>query len=149
MHRTSPSPTSTRSPPIVHTSVPRRPYSVSSYPSWLCDGGAGDPAGTSNSNSATEPFEVAPSTRNLIAIPPILISSPVAVDMGATPSVAGKVALPYMAASSPSSRFTTSPGASPPGPPLIGALLRLASETVRRRMLESLHAHGFDDLDPH
>ena len=48
-----------------------------------------------------------------------------------------------------SSRFTTSPDVPPPGPPLIGALLRMASETVRRRMLESLHAHGFDDLDAH
>jgi DNA-binding MarR family transcriptional regulator len=32
----------------------------------------------------------------------------------------------------------------------MGALLRMALETVRSRMLESLHAHGFDDLDtPH
>lgn len=35
------------------------------------------------------------------------------------------------------------------GPPLIGALLRMPLETVRRRMLESLHAQGFDDLDAH
>ena len=48
-----------------------------------------------------------------------------------------------------SSRFTTPPDVPPPGPPLIGALLRMASETVRRRMLESLHAHGFHDLDSH
>ena len=34
-----------------------------------------------------------------------------------------------------------------PGPPLIGALLRLPLETVRRRMLERLHEHGFDDLE--
>jgi DNA-binding MarR family transcriptional regulator len=49
-------------------------------------------------------------------------------------------------ASSPSSssRFTTEP---PVGPPLIGALLRMPWEVVRRRMLEHLHAHGFDDLD--
>ena len=34
-----------------------------------------------------------------------------------------------------------------PGPPLIGALLRMPLEVVRERMLEQLHAHGFDDLD--
>jgi len=40
--------------------------------------------------------------------------------------------------------------AKPLGPPLIGALLRMPWETVRRRMLERLHEHGFDDLDaPH
>src|SRR5262245_36058730 len=41
-----------------------------------------------------------------------------------------------------SSAFTT-----PPGPPLIGALLRMPWEAVQRRMLAALHAHGFDDLD--
>ena len=36
------------------------------------------------------------------------------------------------------------------GPPLIGALLRIPWETVRRRMLERLHEHGHADLDaPH
>ncbi|MCZ7588169.1 MAG: MarR family transcriptional regulator [Gaiella sp.] len=36
------------------------------------------------------------------------------------------------------------------GPPLIGALLRIPWETVRRRMLERLHEQGFDDIDtPH
>jgi DNA-binding MarR family transcriptional regulator len=35
----------------------------------------------------------------------------------------------------------------PLGPPLIGALLRLPWETVRRRMLERLHQSGFTDLD--
>ena len=35
----------------------------------------------------------------------------------------------------------------PLGPPLIGALLRAPWEAVRRRMLERLHEHGFDDLD--
>jgi DNA-binding MarR family transcriptional regulator len=35
----------------------------------------------------------------------------------------------------------------PVGPPLIGALLRIPWETVRRHMLERLHRHGFDDLD--
>jgi len=35
-----------------------------------------------------------------------------------------------------------------PGPPLIGALLRVPLETVRRRMLERLHDNGFDDLEP-
>ena len=33
------------------------------------------------------------------------------------------------------------------GPPMIGALLRMPWETVVRRMLERLHAEGFDDLD--
>jgi DNA-binding MarR family transcriptional regulator len=45
-----------------------------------------------------------------------------------------------------SSRLTNSrPG--PFGPPLIGALLRIPWETVRRRMLERLHERGFGDLD--
>src|SRR5262249_48540298 len=44
-----------------------------------------------------------------------------------------------------SSPFTNSPA---PGPPLIGALLRVPLETVRTRMLERLHEHGFTDLDP-
>jgi DNA-binding MarR family transcriptional regulator len=34
-----------------------------------------------------------------------------------------------------------------PGPPLIGALLRMPWEAVQRRMLERLHERGFDDLD--
>ena len=33
------------------------------------------------------------------------------------------------------------------GPPMIGALLRIPWERVVRRMLERLHAEGFDDLD--
>jgi DNA-binding MarR family transcriptional regulator len=41
-----------------------------------------------------------------------------------------------------SSAFTTTPG-----PPLIGALLRMPWEAVQRRMLAVLHARGFDDLD--
>jgi len=45
-----------------------------------------------------------------------------------------------------SSDFTTSPE-QPFGPPLIGALLRMPWEAVQRRMLERLHARGFDDLD--
>ncbi len=37
-----------------------------------------------------------------------------------------------------------------PGPPLIGARLRMAWEVVQRRMLEALRSAGFDDLDaPH
>ena len=40
-----------------------------------------------------------------------------------------------------SSRFTK------PGPPLIGALLRMPWEAVQKRMLERLHERGFDDLD--
>src|SRR5262245_61599531 len=42
-----------------------------------------------------------------------------------------------------SSRFTNQA----PGPPLIGALLRMPLETVRARMLERLHDHGFDDIE--
>ena len=48
-----------------------------------------------------------------------------------------------MSARSSSSLFTNAFG-----PPLIGALLRMPLETVRRRMLERLHAHGFTDLEP-
>jgi DNA-binding MarR family transcriptional regulator len=48
-----------------------------------------------------------------------------------------------MASSDSSSPFTNSPG-----PPLIGALLRVPLETVRARMLARLHEHGFTDLDP-
>ena len=51
-----------------------------------------------------------------------------------------------MSASKKSSPFTKlSPG--PFGPPLLGALLRIPWETVRRRMLERLHERGFDDFD--
>jgi DNA-binding MarR family transcriptional regulator len=35
-----------------------------------------------------------------------------------------------------------------PGPPLIGALLRVPWEAVRQRMLAGLHARGFADLSP-
>ena len=51
-----------------------------------------------------------------------------------------------MAEAKKSSGFTHVDGA-PLGPPLIGALLRIPWETVRRRMLERLHERGFDDLD--
>ena len=54
-----------------------------------------------------------------------------------------------MTQASSSSRFTTQSPTAPQDAPLIGALLRMASEEVRRSMLESLHAHGFDDLDAH
>jgi DNA-binding MarR family transcriptional regulator len=41
-------------------------------------------------------------------------------------------------------------GAQPPGPPLIGALLRTPWEAVRGRMLQRLHEQGHGDLDmPH
>ncbi len=54
-----------------------------------------------------------------------------------------------MSAGKRSSLFTTS-AAGPFGPPLIGALLRIPWEAVRRRMLERLHERGFDDLEaPH
>lgn len=52
-----------------------------------------------------------------------------------------------MAQRKPSSHFTKRPDSAPLGPPLIGALLRVPFETVRRRMLERLHERGFDDLD--
>jgi DNA-binding MarR family transcriptional regulator len=45
-----------------------------------------------------------------------------------------------------SSSFTKSADASPLGPPLIGALLRMPVDMVRRRMLERLHERGFADL---
>ena len=47
-----------------------------------------------------------------------------------------------MADSDSSSAFTFSPG-----PPLIGALLRMPLETVRGRMLQRLHESGFDDIE--
>jgi DNA-binding MarR family transcriptional regulator len=54
-----------------------------------------------------------------------------------------------MAPAASSSRFTDSSTAEA-GPPLIGALLRMPWEVVRRRMLERLHERGFDDLElPH
>jgi DNA-binding MarR family transcriptional regulator len=53
-----------------------------------------------------------------------------------------------MARINPSSRFTKeSPDEQPPGPPLIGALLRVPWEAVQRRMLERLHERGFGDFD--
>ena len=52
-----------------------------------------------------------------------------------------------MAERDSSSDFTDGTSFSP-GPPLIGALLRMPLETVRRRMLERLHENGFDDLEP-
>jgi DNA-binding MarR family transcriptional regulator len=35
----------------------------------------------------------------------------------------------------------------PLGPPLIGALLRMPVDAVRRQMIERLHQRGFDDID--
>src|SRR3954471_3243798 len=53
-----------------------------------------------------------------------------------------------MSASRSSSHFTKSETAEEPaGPPLIGALLRVAWEEVQQHMLERLHERGFDDLD--
>jgi DNA-binding MarR family transcriptional regulator len=53
-----------------------------------------------------------------------------------------------MTTSSKSSHFTkASTGKQAPGPPLIGALLRMPWEAVQRHMLERLHERGFDDLD--
>src|SRR3954463_3939330 len=42
---------------------------------------------------------------------------------------------------------TSSPTA-PLGPPLIGALLRMPGDVVRRRMLDALHDRGFTDIVP-
>lgn len=36
----------------------------------------------------------------------------------------------------------------PPGPPLLGALMRLPVDVIRERMLEALHAAGYEDLVP-
>lgn len=44
-----------------------------------------------------------------------------------------------MSSSPPTNRF---------GPPLLGALLRMPVDEVRRRMLAGLHAQGFADLIP-
>src|SRR5215471_9939092 len=44
----------------------------------------------------------------------------------------------------PSSVFTD-PGS--PGPPMIGALMRLPWEAVAERLLRALHEHGFDDIE--
>src|ERR1700749_4910386 len=47
------------------------------------------------------------------------------------------------------SRFTDGIAEREPlGPPLIGALLRMPVDAVRRQMIERLHAHGFADIDP-
>jgi DNA-binding MarR family transcriptional regulator len=34
------------------------------------------------------------------------------------------------------------------GPPLIGALLRMPTDVIRRAIVEGLHAHGYTDLTP-
>ena len=48
-----------------------------------------------------------------------------------------------------SSRFTDGIAEREPlGPPLIGALLRMPVDAVRRQMIDRLHAHGFADIDP-
>jgi DNA-binding MarR family transcriptional regulator len=53
-----------------------------------------------------------------------------------------------VAGANSSSDFTKSAAAEQaPGPPLIGALLRMPWEQVQRHMLERLHERGFDDLD--
>jgi DNA-binding transcriptional ArsR family regulator len=38
-------------------------------------------------------------------------------------------------------------GREPLGPPLIGALLRMPVDAVRRQIIERLHARGFADID--
>jgi DNA-binding MarR family transcriptional regulator len=53
-----------------------------------------------------------------------------------------------MTSRSLSSHFTKPPATeTSPGPPLIGALLRMPWEAVQRHMLERLHESGFTDLD--
>lgn len=47
-----------------------------------------------------------------------------------------------------SSDFTRGTIDSAIGPPLIGALLRMPWEQVRRRIVAHLHASGFDDIEP-
>ncbi len=47
-----------------------------------------------------------------------------------------------------STNISSSDFTHPPGPPLIGALLRIPLEAVRQRMLDGLGERGFDDLDP-
>jgi DNA-binding MarR family transcriptional regulator len=51
-----------------------------------------------------------------------------------------------MAREKKSSHFTNPPSG-PLGPPLMGALLRIPWEAVRRHMLERLHERGFIDLE--
>jgi DNA-binding MarR family transcriptional regulator len=46
-----------------------------------------------------------------------------------------------------SSSFTKSPAGAVPGPPMIGALMRIPWEAVMHRILQALHEHGFDDID--
>jgi DNA-binding MarR family transcriptional regulator len=53
-----------------------------------------------------------------------------------------------MSESDSSSFFTAARQGQTLGPPLIGALLRMPVDSVRRRMLERLHERGFDDLEP-
>ena len=52
-----------------------------------------------------------------------------------------------MSTRSQSSDFTKAGGQEPFGPPLLGALLRMPWEAVRRHMLARLHERGYDDLD--
>lgn len=53
-----------------------------------------------------------------------------------------------MADANSSSRFTNAASKKEsPGPPLIGALLRMPWEAVQEHMLERLHGHGFSDFD--
>jgi DNA-binding MarR family transcriptional regulator len=40
------------------------------------------------------------------------------------------------------------PAGAPIGRPLLGALMRLPVEVIRRRMVQALHQHGFTDLLP-
>ena len=46
-----------------------------------------------------------------------------------------------------SSPFTQTMSNAAVGPPMIGALLRIPVELVRRHMLDALQAHGFTDLN--
>ena len=95
-----------------------------------------------NSNRAAEPALSSPSSRNLIASSPILISSVVVVGIAA-PFAIGKVADDICLAQKSQSDFTTADDR-----PLIGALLRVPWEAVRARMLTRLRESGFDDFEP-
>jgi DNA-binding MarR family transcriptional regulator len=52
-----------------------------------------------------------------------------------------------MSQTNSSSPFTTSVAGAKVGPPMIGALMRLPWEAVASRLLQALHANGFEDID--
>jgi len=52
-----------------------------------------------------------------------------------------------MSQTNSSSTFTNSLASAKVGPPMIGALMRLPWEAVASRLLQALHANGFEDID--